>query len=175
MGWITKLTSLFTGGLSGVYIYAILFAAGVGSGLYMGHIWNGYQENAAKNEMAVEAIRIERINESVSVEHETRVQTLQANFLNLEKEYEKLKAKKNIVTYDCKLTADAVRLWDESSNQGVSEDSKATPSEASKATDTTAGVTATIEQAVSNKLEWDYYCHQLEEKLDAIIKWDEEI
>ena len=177
MGWITKITSPFTGGLSGVYIYVILFLTGVGSGLYVGHVWTGYKENAAKKEIAVEVKRVDKIDTNIAVQHEADVNALAANYQTLEKEYEKLKSKKPVVTSDCKLTVDAVRVWDKSSSEGVPKDTKAIASEASKATDTpTATVEGvSIEDAISNKLEWDNYCHQLEEKLDAIIQWDKEV
>lgn len=176
MGFFSNLFVTAKSGIMGLaagwYLYAIIAAASFGGGLYTAHIYHKAQETTAAKAQVAQMVKQEKVNGKVSAIYEGKIQVLQSNIGKLGEKYAELEKKKRIVTSNCKLTPDAVKLWN-SSSQGLPPDTSPTPNtpDTTGATGNSAGVE--FGAAIKNKLEWDAYNQQLKEKLLAIKQWQE--
>jgi hypothetical protein len=76
-----------------------------------------------------------------------------------------------IYTSNCNITADGVRLWDES-GKGLF---NPVPENTARITEATSGPsTITIDDIFENKIKNDEICNGLRTQINAIIKWDKE-
>jgi len=121
-------------------------------------------------------------------EYAKLVQTIQQNDIQARKtisEYQQIIATKNntyqrltkelkhvkIYTSKCNITADGVRLWDNSSKGLFSP----VPENSARITEATSGPsTITIDDVFENKIKNDEICNGLRTQINAIIKWDKE-
>ena len=121
-------------------------------------------------------------------EYAKLVQTIQQNDIQARKtisEYQQIIATKNntyqrltkelkhvkIYTSNCNITADGVRLWDESGKGLFSP----VPENTTRITEATSGPsTITIDDIFENKIKNDEICNGLRTQINAIIKWDKE-
>jgi|ERR1035437_2606494 hypothetical protein len=164
----------------GWYLYAIIATASFGGGIYATHIYYKAQETSAAQAQVKQIVKQEAVNGKVSAIYEGKIQTLQQNIASLGDRYALLEKQKRIVTSKCKLTPDAVKLWN-SSSQGLPPDTtptvntpNTTGTVSSTASDTGNSAGVEFGAAIKNKLEWDAYNAQLKEKLLAIKQWQKE-
>ena len=175
MGFLSNLFVTAKGAVmglaGGVYLYAIIAIASFSGGLYTAHVYHKAQETTAAQAQVAQIVKQEAVNGKVSAIYEGKIQTLQQNVATLGERYALLEKQKRLVTNNCKLTPDAVKLWD-SSSQGLPADTTPTVDTPTGASNIAAGVDITT--AIKNKLEWDAYNAQLKEKLLAIKQWQKE-
>jgi len=121
-------------------------------------------------------------------EYAKLVQTIQQNDLQARKaisEYQQIIATKDntyqklteelkhvkIYTSKCNITADGIKLWDDSSKGLFSP----VPENSARVTETTSSPsTVTIDDVFENKLKNDEICNGFRQQIEAIIKWDKE-
>jgi hypothetical protein len=121
-------------------------------------------------------------------EYAKLVQTIQQNDLQARKtitEYQQIIATKDntyqrltkelkhvkIYTSKCNITADGIKLWDDSSKGLFSP----VPKDSARITEATSTPsTITIDDVFENKLKNDEICNGFRQQIEAIIKWDKE-
>lgn len=133
-------------------------------GLYGGYKLTSNHYKAKEVAILEAAITEAKLQEIINREV---VVAYQANIKNLDEKYNKLKGKLHATSptnVPCTLTSDAVKLWNDSLSKEVPV-SKDT-------TGTTTGGTATITEALDNKLSNDKASTINRERLEAIIEWD---
>jgi len=157
---------------SGWYLYAIIAAASFGGGLYTAHIYHKAQETTAAQAIVKQVVKQGKIDTVTAVKYENDVHLLQGQYLILKGKYDKLQKKNSLITTDCKLTADALLLWNDS-NRGVSSDSSTASNSSARTLPTGNAATVEFGDALKNKLLWDEYHNTIKEKLLAIKAWDE--
>jgi hypothetical protein len=112
------------------------------------------QQNDATSRRIIEAYQVSLNNQTNNYNQLTR----------------KLKRVK-IYTSNCNITADGVRLWDESGKGLFSP----VPENTTRITEATSGPsTITIDDIFENKIKNDEICNGLRTQINAIIKWDKE-
>lgn len=136
-------------------------------GLYVAHIWHVFQE--AKDLRAIQ----EHVVEQQAINNKV-IENLQTANMQTEEAYNILKDKLHatkVTNVPCTLTADAIKLWNQSSHAtpSVPPNSPRTP-EASVETNPIAGVG--IELAIKNKIENDKLNEDNRQQLEAIIQWN---
>jgi len=100
-------------------------------------------------------------------EYQTKLNNQTNNYNKLTKELKRVK----IYTSKCNITADGVRLWDESGKGLFSP----VPKDTTRIIETTSGLsTITIDDIFENKIKNDELCNGLRTQINAIIKWDKE-
>lgn len=165
--------SKLLGFTSAGWFYLVCFGAGIGCGLYTAHIWHKAGEASVAKAQVKQIVKQDNTNQHIAEVYEGKIQTLQDSYSKLGDKYAALEKKHNVVTSDCKLTPNAVSVWD-SSSKGVSSDTKATSGDTTGTSDAQGGVSIPIEFATENKLKWDNYYNEIKEKLLAIKQWDKE-
>jgi len=112
------------------------------------------QQNDATSRRIIEAYQ-------VSLNNQTN------HYNKLTKDIKRVK----IYTSNCNITADGVRLWDESGKGLFSP----VPENTTRITEATSGPsTITIDDIFENKIKNDEICNGLRTQINAIIKWDKE-
>jgi len=100
-------------------------------------------------------------------EYQTKLNNQTNHYNKLTKELKRVK----IYTSKCNITADGVRLWDES-GKGLF---NPMPKDTTRIIETTSGLsTITIDDIFENKIKNDELCNGLRTQINAIIKWDKE-
>ena len=96
--------------------------------------------------------------------YQTEIEDLSTKYNTLQERAKHVK----IITSKCDITADGIRLWNDSSKGTMSEDSTGVTETAS----TTS--TITIAELMDNKIKNDEICNGLRLQIESIIKWDKD-
>lgn len=152
------------------YKWALISAMVIGSflgGYYVKGQFDKADEVKKYDELLVKMQKNDATARSAIHDYQVALNDQTNNYIKLTQERKRVK----IYTSKCNITADGIRLWNDSS-KGIFD---TVPENSARVTEATSGPsTITIDDVFDNKIKNDEICNGLRTQINAIIKWDKE-
>jgi hypothetical protein len=155
-----------------LYAFPLAVSAAFGFGLYVSHVYHGYQEDKNLKEVQAQLVKQNKIDNSSIVSLQTKLASSEQDLIILKGKLDEIK----VTDVPCTVTPAAIRVWNHTKPQPVPKD---TPRVTEAPTTTSGAESKPIEGVgvkllIENKLENDNICNGLRDQLDAIIKWNKD-